>query len=319
MVYYHASTIYSIFALSNANESVVERYRHTAYGQTTVLDADGTEDTDGRSDVENPYLFQSRRWEGAAGVMQFRHREYAPDLGRFLQRDPLALSVGSRRQAMEGTGELGEPVALYAFLESNPFRASDPLGLKLVKQGFWRIAKRPSEISVIGGAADHCALYVFDVERLEICEYEISPQPNYEDDKKKCDGSHPAGFSWGYTLHSSGSSSGSSSGKGCAGRQKECWSLEELGDARWAVAAHSVWPEEYPERSPEEERLSDIFSTEMHALSRGWYKDVCHPVDFDSATDEVPPGDEPFDYNVFTNNCCDWVDEVIDQTDLRDC
>ncbi len=110
MVYYHSSTIYSIFALSNTDESVVERYRHTAYGKTTVLDADGSDDADGLSDVANPYLFQSRRWESAAGIMQFRRREYAPGLGRFLQRDPLTLSVGSRRQAMEGTGELGEPV-----------------------------------------------------------------------------------------------------------------------------------------------------------------------------------------------------------------
>ncbi len=115
VVYYHSSTIYSIFALSNTDESVVERYRHTAYGETTVLDADGTEDTDGLSDVENPYLFQSRRLEVAAGVMQFRHREYAPDLGRFLQRDP------------SGYHSWHNP---YAYVLNSPSSSTDPTGLR---------------------------------------------------------------------------------------------------------------------------------------------------------------------------------------------
>ncbi len=112
-MYYHSSTIYSIFALSNADESVVERYRHTAYGETTVLDADGSDDADGLSDVGNPYLFQSRRWEGAAGIMQFRHREYAPDLGRFLSRDPV---------------RKGFNVGLYVYAGDSPVNRVDPLG-----------------------------------------------------------------------------------------------------------------------------------------------------------------------------------------------
>ncbi len=129
MVYYHSSTIYSIFALSNTNESVVERYRHTAYGETTVLDADGSDDADGASDVGNPYLFQSRRWEPAAGVMQFRHREYAPVLGRFLQRDPL-LRVGQIEftdPSIMCHQQSGVP--MYVFAAGSPRRYADPYGL----------------------------------------------------------------------------------------------------------------------------------------------------------------------------------------------
>ncbi len=127
-MYYHASTIYSIFALSNTDESVVERYRHTAYGETTVLDADGTEDADGASDVGNPYLFQSRRWEPAAGIMQFRHREYAPDLGRFLQRDPLGIFTRARIQKSKwGVGD-ADLLKLYQFANSSPIQSADPLG-----------------------------------------------------------------------------------------------------------------------------------------------------------------------------------------------
>ncbi len=141
VVYYHDSAIYSIFALSNPDESVVERYRHTAYGQTTVLDADGSDDANDLSDVENPYLFQSRRWEGAAGIMQFRHREYAPDLGRFLTRDPAgyrdafnslrlchpAPHIGDRS---DGIGTLGRPLLDFKY-----WRTVDSLLHSLLQRG----------------------------------------------------------------------------------------------------------------------------------------------------------------------------------------
>jgi len=40
--------------------SVIERYRYDAYGEVTVLDADGSVDADGLSDVRKPYLFTAR-------------------------------------------------------------------------------------------------------------------------------------------------------------------------------------------------------------------------------------------------------------------
>jgi len=87
VVYYHSSTLYSVYALSDASETVIERYRYDAYGACTVLDADGSVDGDGLSDVENPYLFTARRLDVESGLMQHRHREYDSDLGRFVGRD----------------------------------------------------------------------------------------------------------------------------------------------------------------------------------------------------------------------------------------
>lgn len=81
MVYYHSNTLFSIYALSDANETVIERYRYNAYGGVTVLDADGSVDADGLSDVENPYVFTGRRLDTQSGLMQCGHRYYAPTLG----------------------------------------------------------------------------------------------------------------------------------------------------------------------------------------------------------------------------------------------
>ena len=78
VVYYQASTLFSVHALSDGNGSVIERYRYDAYGGATVLDADGSVDADGLSDVRNPYLFTGRRLDPESGLMQYRHRYYSP-------------------------------------------------------------------------------------------------------------------------------------------------------------------------------------------------------------------------------------------------
>ncbi len=88
IVYYHANTLFSVYALSDASGTIVERYRYDAYGGATVLDADGSVDGDGLSDVGNPYRFTGRRLDPESGVLQYRYRYYHTGLGRFLTRDP---------------------------------------------------------------------------------------------------------------------------------------------------------------------------------------------------------------------------------------
>jgi len=89
----------------------MERCSHDAYGACTVLDADGSVDGDGLSDVANPYLFTARRLDTESGLMQYRFRGYSEALGRFLQRDPLGLEVHA-----------------YKSFGSNPLTYVDPMG-----------------------------------------------------------------------------------------------------------------------------------------------------------------------------------------------
>jgi RHS repeat-associated protein len=115
VVYYHASTLFSVCALSDASESVVERYRYDAYGACTVLDADGSADADGLSDVGNPYAFTGRRLELGSEAMQYRHRYYTPRLGRpFSREDP------GHAPRMN----------LYEFVMGRPTRWADPSGFE---------------------------------------------------------------------------------------------------------------------------------------------------------------------------------------------
>ncbi len=111
VVYYHSSTLFSVYALTDADESVVERYRYNAYGGDTVLDADWAGDTDGLSDVLSLYAFTGRRLAPEGGLMQYRYRYYEPALGRLIGRDPI------------------HAANLYAYVVDQPTWATDPLGL----------------------------------------------------------------------------------------------------------------------------------------------------------------------------------------------
>jgi len=82
VVYYHSNTLFTVYAVSDASETVIERYRYDPYGACTVLDADGSVDADGLSDVENPYTFTARRLDAESGLMQYRFRDYLPGVGR---------------------------------------------------------------------------------------------------------------------------------------------------------------------------------------------------------------------------------------------
>jgi len=123
VVYYHSNwPIFSIYALTDATENVVERYRYDAYGACTVLDDDWSADTDGLSDVANPYAFTARcvdletspTAQPSTTLMQYRYRHYSPALGRFVSRDPQGYSDGLNP---------------YQFVASCPIALVDPLGL----------------------------------------------------------------------------------------------------------------------------------------------------------------------------------------------
>jgi len=116
VVYYHRNTLFSVYALTDGSETVVERYRYDAYGGCSVLDADGSADADGLSDVGNAYAFTGRRLDLESDLMQYRHRYYSPLLGRFIRRDPLGYWDGP---------------TFYEYVRSAPTYWSDSLGLSI--------------------------------------------------------------------------------------------------------------------------------------------------------------------------------------------
>ncbi|MBS3763867.1 MAG: RHS repeat-associated core domain-containing protein, partial [Planctomycetes bacterium] len=120
--YYHQDTIYNVKALTDKKGKIIERYAYTAYGEPSVLNKNGMPVP--RSKGGNRYLFQGRRLDRESGLYYFRHRMMSGELGRFLQRDPVAKKA---------------EVNLYSFVAANTLAIVDPLGLRL------RIYCKPAE------------------------------------------------------------------------------------------------------------------------------------------------------------------------------
>jgi len=93
----------SIVHLVNPAGDLLNSYGYDGFGREVLL----------QETVANPYRFAARRWDAALALYDSRDRVYDPDLGRFLQPDPLGY--------MDATN-------LYVYALNDPVNRIDPLG-----------------------------------------------------------------------------------------------------------------------------------------------------------------------------------------------
>ncbi len=110
--YYHLDPLGSVAGISDANGMLVERYEYDVYGKPTIYDTNDTVLTE--SSVGNPYMFTGRRYDTETGLYYYRARYYDPNIGRFLQPDPIGYKAG---------------LNLYTYVGNNPINRKDPRGL----------------------------------------------------------------------------------------------------------------------------------------------------------------------------------------------
>ena len=110
----HCNVRLDVVAVTDASGAKVESRRYDDFGNAEFRDAFGA--VVGASPSGLDYGFQGRRLDPESGLLYFRHRYYDPELGRFVQRDPVwdAANVGG----------------WYSFVGNGAASRSDPFGLK---------------------------------------------------------------------------------------------------------------------------------------------------------------------------------------------
>lgn len=118
--YYQYDGQGSVTEITNPTGVIVENYIYDAYGKPTMYGSTGQVMTG--SAIKNPYMYTGRQWDEESGIYHYRARMYDPNLGRFLQRDPLGY---------------WDSLNLYEFVGGNPINWRDPFGLEKYNGLLW--------------------------------------------------------------------------------------------------------------------------------------------------------------------------------------
>lgn len=102
--YYHFDALGSVVGLSNVSGNIAEVYEYSAYGQVGASDPNHL----------NLFMFTGREFDKESGLYYYRARFYSPEVGRFLQNDPVGYQAGMN---------------LYRYCRNNPVNLTDPFGL----------------------------------------------------------------------------------------------------------------------------------------------------------------------------------------------
>jgi len=100
--YYNSDGLGSVISFTDSSGSTAESYSYDAFGKPSTTSAIG-----------NRFMFTGREYDAETALYCYRERQYSPELGRFLQTDPLEIDD-------ENT---------YTYCYNDPVNYSDPYGL----------------------------------------------------------------------------------------------------------------------------------------------------------------------------------------------
>jgi len=111
--YYYQDGSGSTSHLASSGGALLEWYRYDLQGTPIFYNAANVEISGSNFGIR--HLFTGQQWYSELGLYDLRNRFYSPDIGRFLQPDPV--------------GFAGDPTNLYRYCGNNPVTRSDPTGM----------------------------------------------------------------------------------------------------------------------------------------------------------------------------------------------
>ncbi len=111
--WYHKNYLDHVTAVSDDSGDILEYYRYTAYGEKETYSPTGTNLA--TTAINNPVTWNTRRQDPLTNFYLYKYRNYAPQLGRWLTRDPI--------------GEMGG-INQYGFVGNDGVNGFDTLGLE---------------------------------------------------------------------------------------------------------------------------------------------------------------------------------------------
>ena len=112
-VYYYHDASGSTSHLASSGSLLLESYLYDLQGTPTFYDSAGHQ-LPGGSNYGVRHLFTGQQWYSELGLYDLRNRYYSPDIGRFLQPDPIGFN--------------GDATNLYRYCGNNPLKRTDPTG-----------------------------------------------------------------------------------------------------------------------------------------------------------------------------------------------
>src|SRR5438128_9155669 len=100
--------------IADGTGALIESYQYDLYGKPTYWNASNSQLPSSNYQVKD--LFTGQRWVSEIGLYDDRNRFMSPDLGRFLQPDPI--------------GFKGDASNLYRYCGNDWANRTDPMGLE---------------------------------------------------------------------------------------------------------------------------------------------------------------------------------------------